>query len=75
MTVEDCIEEYKTMAGVIFARPRTLHKMNTLVVRRNKYSSKPLEKAIKEVIKRRAELRLEDDTEPLFQTEIDTCRG
>jgi hypothetical protein len=75
MTVEDCLQEYETMAGAIFGRPRPFHKMNTIVVKRNKYSRKPLEKAIHEVIERRLELRDEDDPKPLFQTEIDTCRG
>ncbi|KAI3317965.1 FabD/lysophospholipase-like protein [Xylariaceae sp. AK1471] len=75
MTVEDCLQEYETMAGAIFGRPRTLHKMNTIVVKRNKYSRKTPEKVTKEVIERRAELRDEDDPKPLFQTEIDTCRG
>ncbi|TGJ88649.1 hypothetical protein E0Z10_g145 [Xylaria hypoxylon] len=48
--------------------------MNTLAPW-TKYSRKTLEKAVKEVINRRAQVRIEDDIEPLFQTEIDTCRG
>ncbi|KAI0450266.1 acyl transferase/acyl hydrolase/lysophospholipase [Xylaria acuta] len=74
MTVEDCLKEYEIMAGTIFGYPRVIHKMNTLV-RWNKYSTKNLEQAIKQVIERRVQVRIEDDTEPLFQTEIDTCRG
>ncbi|KAI0540646.1 acyl transferase/acyl hydrolase/lysophospholipase [Xylaria digitata] len=74
MTVEDCLEEYETMAGTIFGHPRILHQMNALV-RWNKYSTKHLEKAIREVIDRRVQVTIGDDTEPLFQTEIDTCRG
>ncbi|GAW17106.1 hypothetical protein ANO14919_065560 [Xylariales sp. No.14919] len=75
MTVEDCLGEYKDMAGVIFGHSRPFHQMNTLMSW-NKYSKKSLEKAIKEVINRRVlQVRIEDDTDPLFQTEIDTCRG
>ncbi len=74
MTVEDCLKEYETMAGTIFENPRMFHKMNTLVGR-NKYSTKYLQKAINEVIERRAQVRVGDDREPVFQTEIDTCRG
>ncbi|KAI0406026.1 acyl transferase/acyl hydrolase/lysophospholipase [Xylaria palmicola] len=74
MTVEDCLREYETMAGTIFGYPRVFHQMNALVPLK-KYPTKHLEKAIKEVIDRRVQVRLEDDREPLFQTEIDTCRG
>ncbi|RYC58480.1 hypothetical protein CHU98_g7726 [Xylaria longipes] len=74
MTVEDCLMEYETMAGTIFGYPRVFHKMNTLVGG-NKYNRKYLEEAVKRVIERRVQVRIEDDTEPLFQTEIDTCRG
>ncbi|KAI1303287.1 acyl transferase/acyl hydrolase/lysophospholipase [Xylaria venustula] len=73
MTVEDCLKEYETMAGVIFGNPRMFHKLKGFV-KWNKYSTKDLEKAIKEVIERRSQVS-EDDTEPLFQTDIDTCRG
>ncbi|KAJ2991057.1 hypothetical protein NUW58_g2663 [Xylaria curta] len=41
----------------------------------NKFRRAALEKAVKEVIERRAEQRTEDYSELLFQTEIDTCRG
>ncbi|KAI0443750.1 acyl transferase/acyl hydrolase/lysophospholipase [Xylaria telfairii] len=75
MTVEDCLREYETMAGTIFGSPRIVHKMRVPVMKRNKYDVKHLEQAIQQVIERRAQLRIEDDTEPLFQTEIDTCRG
>ncbi|KAI1751776.1 acyl transferase/acyl hydrolase/lysophospholipase [Xylaria castorea] len=74
MTVEDCLKEYETMAGTIFAYPRVFHKMN-IFMGRNKYNTKNLEMAIREVIERRVQVRIEDDTEPLFQTDIDTCRG
>lgn len=74
MTVEDCLKEYELMAGTVFANPRIIHKMN-LLVPRNKYSTKGLEKAIREVIERRVQIKIEDDPDPLFQTEIDTCRG
>ncbi|KAJ3569778.1 hypothetical protein NPX13_g5963 [Xylaria arbuscula] len=73
MTVEDCLSEYETMVGIVFGNPRMLHKMNTLTPR-NKYSRKALKHAFQDVIQRRSQV-VEDDTVPLFQTDIDTCRG
>ncbi|KAF2973369.1 hypothetical protein GQX73_g231 [Xylaria multiplex] len=74
MTVEDCLKEYETMAGTVFGHPRIIHQMNVLA-RWTKYPTKYLEKAIREVIDRRVQVTIGDDIEPLFQTEIDTCRG
>ncbi|KAI1735341.1 acyl transferase/acyl hydrolase/lysophospholipase [Xylaria scruposa] len=61
MTVEDCLKE-------------VFHKMN-IFMRQNNYDRKNLEMAVREVIERRVQVRIKDDTEPLLQDEIDTCRG
>ncbi|KAI1317485.1 FabD/lysophospholipase-like protein [Xylariaceae sp. FL0255] len=74
MTVEDCLEEYETMARCIFGHPRLIHNIR-FGIGGNKYHTKHLENAVKEVIERRAERRSENHTDVLFRTEIDTCRG
>ena len=51
MTVDDCIEEYKTLGGEVFGRPRP-PVVNKL---RPKFDEKILEKAIKDVCERRGE--------------------
>ncbi|KAI0016706.1 FabD/lysophospholipase-like protein [Xylariomycetidae sp. FL0641] len=75
MTVEDCIQEYENMAGKVFKSPRPVHRMNAFVLPINKYSRDSLERVLRTVIKRRVEATHADDSEVLFETEIDTCRG
>ncbi|KAJ8125377.1 hypothetical protein O1611_g8262 [Lasiodiplodia mahajangana] len=74
MTVDDCLEEYRRMAGAVFGHPKLIYSMK-FGVGGNKFSRNCLDRAIKEVIGRRAEKRTDDFSEFLFQTEIDTCRG
>ncbi|KAI1159335.1 acyl transferase/acyl hydrolase/lysophospholipase [Nemania serpens] len=74
MTVDDCLKEYETMAGSVFGHPKLIYSMK-FGMGGNKFRRASFERAVKEVIERRAERRTEDYSEFLFQTEIDTCRG
>ncbi|KAI0860405.1 acyl transferase/acyl hydrolase/lysophospholipase [Xylaria cubensis] len=74
MTVDDCLQEYETMASSVFGHPKLIYSMK-FGVGGNKFHRASLEQAVKKVSERRAEQRTEDYSEFLFQTEIDTCRG
>ncbi|KAI1850224.1 hypothetical protein JX266_004082 [Neoarthrinium moseri] len=74
MTVEDCITEYRTMAGTIFGRRRVLHALNTFIYPKPKYYAKSLDDAINQVSNRRKE-RGSNKSEILFETDSKTCRG
>ncbi|KAI1128946.1 acyl transferase/acyl hydrolase/lysophospholipase [Nemania abortiva] len=74
MTVDDCLDECKRMAGSVFGHHNLIYSLK-FGIGGNKFRRDPLERAIKEVIERREERRTEDHSGFLFRTEIDTCRG
>ena len=57
MPVEDCIEEYETMAGRVFGNPRHLHStfIPTMWLNRPKFDATALEAVIGGVTRRRGE--------------------
>ena len=57
MTVDECIQEYKTLGGDVFGNPR-LPVINRL---QPKFDEKILERVIKDVCKRRGEVPDWDD--------------
>lgn len=77
MTVEDCMDEYETMAGKIFGKPRKYNAMWNPLTERSKFSAEDLKGAIRDVIRRRAEgtRHIPDVANVLFKTEFETCRG
>ncbi|OTA61064.1 FabD/lysophospholipase-like protein [Hypoxylon sp. EC38] len=73
MTVDDCIYEYRHLAGSVFGRPRYFHAMNCLISR-CKYNTKKFEQVITNVIMRRMEQgRLNPQNVP-FVTDYGLCR-
>lgn len=78
MPVEDCMEEYRKLGGVIFGKPRHIHHagiMGILPIKRNKFSSESLESTIKDVIRRRGEISSDHDDAMLFNTPKGLCRA
>lgn len=77
MSVNDCLEEYKTLAGLVFGHPRLIHHAGRLgiLVTRNKYATTNLETAIKDVIRRRGEANHDHDDAMLFRTHKGLCRA
>ncbi|OTB16831.1 hypothetical protein K445DRAFT_10388 [Daldinia sp. EC12] len=74
MTVDDCIDEYKHLAGDVFGHPRYLHYMNSFIPR-CKYSTENFEAVIKEVIVRRVEDGVKHNPQNVrFETEPGLCR-
>ncbi|KAI2470335.1 FabD/lysophospholipase-like protein [Annulohypoxylon bovei var. microspora] len=75
MTVDDCIHEYKHLAGEVFGRPRRLHIMNTFgLVGSYKYDANGFENVIKDVIERRVENDRHNPRDARFEIEIGLCR-
>ncbi len=78
MPVEDCLEEYKNLAGTVFGHPRHIHSIGALgitsLTKRTKYKTSRLEDTIKEVVSRRGE-NVPDQFDSLrFETERGLCR-
>ena len=57
MSTDECIEEYEQLGGRIFGHPRRFHRRNTRIVPREKYDHLELEKAIKDIVKKRSPLQ------------------
>ena len=76
MTVDDCIAEYKNLAGEIFGKPRIFHqtRLSMLFLTRPKYNTDKLQRVIQDVIGRRAKISAPDDDDSKFETAKDTCR-
>ncbi|KAK3321368.1 acyl transferase/acyl hydrolase/lysophospholipase [Cercophora scortea] len=79
MPVEDCLEEYKRLAGNVFGKPRLIHKVGVLgaigVTKQTKFKTEKLEHAIKDVLRRRGERALDSSDMMLFQTQTGLCRS
>ena len=79
MPVEDCLEEYKKLAGGIFGNPRHIHKKGLLgylnLSSRTKYDTEQLQDAIKDVLRRRGEVAIDSSDMMLFQTQTGLCRS
>ncbi|KAK0713705.1 acyl transferase/acyl hydrolase/lysophospholipase [Lasiosphaeria miniovina] len=77
MPVEDCLDEYKRLAGSIFGSPRWVHKVGFpgLVINKNKFSTANLEGTIKDVIRRRGEAANVQDEAMLLTTQKGLCRA
>lgn len=77
MSVQDCLEEYKRLAGSVFGHPRHLHQAGQLgvLVQRNKYATTNLENAIKDVMRRRGEVAHDHDDAMQFRTPKGLCRA
>lgn len=68
MTVDDCIEEYKTLGAKVFGNPRPLAKG---AIMWHKFDYRTLESAIKEVTQRYNELAEFRDS---YEMDEDVCR-
>lgn len=68
MTVDDCIEEYKSLGEKIFGHPRP---MATGALLWHKFSAQVLEKVIQDVTAKHSEAL---DFEPPFRSDEDLCR-
>ena len=55
MTVKDCLQEYETLAGRIFASPRLFAQKDFIIGNRPLYKASDLEKVVSEVTERRKE--------------------
>ncbi|KAK3684050.1 acyl transferase/acyl hydrolase/lysophospholipase [Podospora appendiculata] len=79
MPVEDCLEEYKRLAGNVFGKPHLIHKVGVLgaigLARQTKFKTEKLEQAIKDVLRRRGERALDSSDMMLFQTQTGLCRS
>ncbi|KAI6090917.1 FabD/lysophospholipase-like protein [Hypoxylon rubiginosum] len=75
MTVEDCIHEYRSLAGDVFGHPRWLDDMHTLgLIKRSKYDTGTFERVIKNVIMRRVEGGRGNRQNARFDIEHGLCR-
>jgi hypothetical protein len=77
MTVDQCIDEYETLAGEVFGNPRKLH-LRTCgpFVPREKYNHHALEKFVKSVTKKRVVPQDPNDIPRplLFDSPEDLCK-
>jgi hypothetical protein len=53
MNVDECIEDYKTMGGIIFGRPRLFSMRGPLPANRSKYDHEKLKGAVEAVVNQR----------------------
>jgi hypothetical protein len=77
MSVDDCLQEYRTLAGQVFGNPRTIHHAGELgvLVHRNKYATTNLENAIKDVLRRRGETADDGADAMQFRIPKGLCRA
>lgn len=77
MSVDDCLHEYRTLAGQVFGSPRPIHHAGELgvFVHRNKYATTNLENAIKDVLRRRGETAHDHDDAMQFRIPKGLCRA
>lgn len=77
MPVQDCLKEYKQLAGAVFGHPRPIHQAGQLgvLIRKNKYATTNLENAIKDVMRRRGEVAHDHDDAMQFRTPKGLCRA
>jgi hypothetical protein len=77
MSVDDCLLEYRTLAGQVFGNPRPIHHAGELgvFVQRNKYATTNLENAIKDVLRRRGEEGHDHDDAMQFRIPKGLCRA
>lgn len=68
MTVDDCIDEYKSLGGKVFGHPRPMAKGAILW---HKFSAQKLEQVIQNVTSRHSEA---PDFEATFPSDEDLCR-
>jgi hypothetical protein len=75
MPVDDCINEYESLAGRVFGNARVFHQtfLPTMWLNRQKYDAGTLETVIKNVVRRRGEIIGDHPTIP-FQNKQDMCR-
>ena len=80
MTVQDCIQEYKTLGGEVFGNPRHFNQLNYPLIPnfyRTKYDEERLKKVFKGVTDRRKE-KLDESDDPngrtAFESEPELCR-
>jgi hypothetical protein len=65
MTVQDCLQEYRSLGGEIFGKPRFFTQLRFGVGNRTKYEGAKLEKVFEEVTTRRSEQNDSTFTFPL----------
>lgn len=77
MPVEDCIYEYKAMAGKIFGHPRWFSALGLSHPIRGRYSATTLSKAVETVVQRRVDngAIFDDPLDVKFETGPGRCRG
>ncbi len=77
MPVEDCLGEYRDLAGNVFGHPRLIHQAGRLgvVSSTNKYSTTNLEDTIRNVMRRRGETAHNQDEAMLFSIPKGLCRA
>jgi len=74
MPVSDCLREYETLGGKVFGKPRPIHQLNTLVIRREKYSAKTLQAVFRDVTSRRGERLAGEHPRPIqFPSKAGLC--
>ena len=76
MTVRDCLEEYKTLGGEIFGRPRFFIQLNFGLGNRTKYDTRTFQKVLERVVSKRShEMEAEGDTKTSFRSlRKDLCK-
>jgi len=79
MPVDDCLREYRALAGSVFGHPRQIHSIGvfgiTSLTERTKYRTSRLEYAIKDVVSRRGEQQPDQYDSLRFETEVGLCRA
>jgi hypothetical protein len=70
MTVDDCIQEYESLAGVVFGHARLFYQFPCM--KRPKYDTAFLESVIRGVTTRRGEVST--DNRRTLKTESQLCR-
>ena len=74
MTVQDCIEEYKTLGEDVFGNPRFFCTLNFGLGDRPRYKASRLEKVFKEVSARRNEYLPEPERSITFPSGRGLCK-
>jgi hypothetical protein len=71
MTVPDCLQEYESLGGEIFGKPRFFTQLRLGVGNRTKYDGKKLEEVFKKVTTKRSEL---SDNPSFFPLKRGLCK-
>ncbi|KAL9091324.1 MAG: hypothetical protein Q9165_004958 [Trypethelium subeluteriae] len=57
MTVQDSLDEYRSLGDAVFGHPRMLTQRNVVVIKRPKYRATRLKEVVKDVTERRSEFQ------------------